>query len=134
MTAGTGVDSCTISRQHGASVSFLSMIFTAIVYTDTNIAISQQKSAADDASANHYTTIPITGAGDEAFIAPYSVTSSNKDTNASYIAQVRDGNLRWTVTLSEIRSDGGKWTDNDRQQMLDDLAATVKATHKKLIS
>jgi len=133
VTAGTGVDSCTISRQHAAAVSFLSMIFTAVVYTDTNIATSQQKSAADDAAANHYTTIPLTGVGDEAFLVPYSVTSSNKDTDASYQAQVRDGNLRWTVTLSEIRSNE-KWSDAERQQMLDDLAATVKATHKKLIS
>jgi Hsp70 protein len=134
VTAGTGVDSCTISRQHAAAVSNLTIIFTAIVYTDTNIAISQQKSAGDDAAANHYTTIPITGVGDEGFIAPYTVTSASKDTNASYIAQVRDGNLRWTVTLIEVRSDGVKWTDDDRQLMLDDLAATMKATHKKLIS
>jgi molecular chaperone DnaK len=133
VTAGTGVDSCTISRQHAAAVSFLTILYNVILFTDTNIAISQQKSAADDAAANHYTTIPLTGLGDEAFIAPYTVSSSSQDTTASYIAQVRDGNLRWTVNLSEVRSNE-KWSDAERQQMIDDLAATVKATHKKLIS
>jgi hypothetical protein len=133
VTAGTGVDSCTISRQHAAAVSFLTILYNVIIFTDTNIAIGQQKSAADDAAANHYTTIPLTGLGDEAFIAPYTVSSSSQDTTASYIAQVRDGNLRWTVTLSEVRSNE-KWSNAERQQMIDDLATTMKATHKKLIS
>jgi hypothetical protein len=133
VTAGTGVASCTVSRQHAAAVSFLTILYNAIIFTDTNIATSNYKSARNDTTANRYTPTPLSGIGDEAYLAPYPMSSVNQDTSASYAVQVRDGNLRWTVTMTETRTNE-KWSDADRQQMMDDLAATVQATHKKLIS
>jgi len=133
VTAGTGVASCTVNRQHGVAASFLTVLYNAIMFTDTNIAISNYKSARDDTVANRFTPTPLSGLGDEAYLAPYPLSSVNQDTTGSYAVQVRDGNLRWTVTMTESRPNE-KWSDADRQQMMDDLAATVKATHKKLIS
>jgi hypothetical protein len=133
ISGGTGQAFCTITRQHGIAAT-MSLIFDAIVYTDINIAISQQKQAHDDAADNHYTITPLSGVGDEAIITPGNVNAATKDTNASYWAQVRDGNLRWFVQLNVgLIGSGATLTDADRQQMIDDLGATVKATHKKLI-
>jgi hypothetical protein len=133
VTAGTGTASCSIVRLHGAAARSMSLVSTALVFTDTAIAIAQQKQAVDDANANKDKITTVTGVGDEAIIAPFKLNSS-ADTTVAYTEHARDGNLWWTVTITETNLDRGAWTDADRQQVIDDLAASVRATHKKLIS
>jgi hypothetical protein len=127
-----GTATCSLSRQHGTVDSIASLVYTAFVYTDTNLAKQAQQQVRDNAKLNDPALVAVTGVGDEAFVNKMPQNSSTDGKTAQYAMEVRDGNLRWTVYAIVSRITGAAWTKQELTQIVADLEASVKASNTKL--
>jgi hypothetical protein len=59
-------------------------------------------------------------------------STSAADPNNTYILEVRDANVTWTVYFTAGRLDGGVWTDKERSQHKEQLITVLKVSVPKL--
>jgi hypothetical protein len=132
LTAVVGTSSCAVGRQNDAASAFLSVTFLAYVYADTNLAVTTQRQAFDTAKLNDKAVVTLTGVGEEAFVYRMTVTSSAASSQpVNYSLEMRDSNLRWTVSVVASRASTTDWTDQERSQLIEDITAAVKASKAK---
>jgi hypothetical protein len=122
---------CSLTRQHGAAVSLVSIGFTVMVYADPTYAKSAQDQARDTAKLNDKNAVTVGGFGDDAVLYQTTTSSDTAGKQAYYTEDVRDGNLRWTtyVVGTSLQQD---WTPAQRAQVVDDLKAVAKASFDKV--
>jgi hypothetical protein len=129
LTTVVGTSTCTLGRQNDATTAFLTVTFLAYVYADTNLAVTTQKQALDNAKLNDQGVVTVDGVGDEAFIYRLSVTGSGAASQpANYSFEMRESNLRWTISVVATRVSGNAWSDQERSKLVSDISAAVKAT------
>jgi hypothetical protein len=133
-TLGTTVSSgfCTIQRQRTSPNIVMSISITAFIYADPTQAVTAQKQVLDSAKLNDPNVVTLSGIGDEAFANRVTQASSASDLLASYAVEARDGNLKWTVYGTAAKVSGSGWTDRERSELVNDLAAMVKNSIAKM--
>jgi hypothetical protein len=123
--------SCTFVRQRGGAT--LNLTITGSIYGDTNVAISQQKTARVNAQQLDPNFKTVANVGDEGILYKNRATNpSAPGKEAYYTESVRDGNLIMTGTVIANRTDSADWTSTERNQITDDLQSVAKSALTKL--
>jgi hypothetical protein len=126
--------SCILSRAHngrdGLAISIATMAFGAYIFTESAAATQAHQQSFDNAKLNVPTVTGVPGLGEEAFIYREKGNTADPGSDASYVVEARDANLRWTVSLTATHLDG-KWTDSERNDLESRLITVAKASFTK---
>jgi actin-like ATPase involved in cell morphogenesis len=130
-----GSASCILSRQHNNSaklpVSVGTLSFSMHVFSDTGTAESTQKQTLDNAKLNSGTVTDVKDIGDTGFMHEQKSNTANPGSEAAYVVEARDGNLRWSATVIGTRIDKVAWTDAERRDLQNRLLSMAKASFIK---
>jgi len=129
-----GYGGCTTSRGHSngdTPISVATISFTVYVFPDPSTAVSGQDRALSDAKLNTNAIVNLTDVGETGFIYPYKSNTAQPGSDASYMLEARDGNLRVTAGAFISRIDDKSWSDAERRDIQQRLAAIAKASLAK---
>jgi hypothetical protein len=129
-----GYGGCTTSRGHNSGqtpISVATISFTVYVFPNPAAAVSAQDQARSDAKLNTSDLVDVTDVGETGFLYPYKNNTAQPGSDASYMLEVRDGNMRVTASAFISRIDDKSWSDTERRDIQQRLRSIAKASLNK---